>query len=472
MRIPNQLQSLHDGAVTSVDLVKAALKHTNETKEYNAVLRTREAAVHEAQKSDERRKSGKQIGRLEGIPFMVKDNFLTVGDETTAGSNMLKGFIAPYTATAVQKILDEGAVLVGKTNLDCYGFGSSTENSDFGPTKNPHDAAYVPGGSSGGSAAAVALGLVPFALGTDTGGSIRQPASFTGTVGYKPTYGLVSRYGMTAMASSTDTVGVLANTASDAALVMDIMAGRDTLDSTTINKPDTSLAIEPSELKNKRFGLIEEWMTEDVDSEVRMQVEKAAEKIVAAGGVVKDLSIPQLDYALSAYYIIVPAEISSNMSRYDGIRYQYSANDTATLEARYLQSRSKGLNAEAKRRILMGTYVLSSGYYDAYYKKAQQVRTLLIQAMSASFEGVDYLLGPTAPSPPFKIGAKVDDPITMYLSDVMTVPSSLCGTPSVSLPVAKSGKLPIGMQVLAPQAKDKDLLGIAQSIEAIVGYSA
>ncbi len=464
-----QIAALKSGEVTSHELVEQCFEVIEAKSDYNAIISTRPQALEEARLSDSSRSAPKTTRRLEGVPFIVKDNLLTTGDEMTSGSNMLRGFVSPYTATAVQRLLDEGAILVAKSNMDSFGFGSSTENSDFGPTKNPIDPSLVPGGSSGGSAAAVALDMTTFAIGTDTAGSIRQPAAFTGTVGYKPTYGLVSRYGMTSMASSTDTVGVIARSTADAALVMDIMAGKDVNDSTTIDLNEELTSLKGADLSTAKVGVITDWLTEGVDPAIVETVESAVEALKSQGVEIVEVSVPELKYALSVYYIIMPAEVSSNLSRYDGVRYRHTAQSSSDLDSLYLKSRTEGFNEEAKRRIILGTHVLSSGYYDAYYKKAQQVRTLLINAMDKALSDVDFLLGPTTPTLPFKIGEKTADPMQMYLSDIMTAPSSLCGLPTICLPIAGSDqKLPVGMQLLAGRRQDSQLLNFANTIEVVL----
>lgn len=459
------------GKVSAVDLVKKSLDIYEKTKDYNAILTLNEDALEQAKEVDKRISAGEDVGVLAGIPYVAKDNFLTKGVETTAASNILKGFIPPFSSTAVNKLDQAGAILLAKANLDSFAHGSSTENSDFEVTKNPIDKDYVPGGSSGGSAAAVALGMVPFAIGTDTGGSIRLPASFTGTVGLKPTYGLVSRYGVVAMASSTDVIGPITNRVDDAALVLDVMAGRDKLDSTTIERDRFSYFDLAKELKGKKFGLIAEHMSSGVQKEVLEATQKTADLITKAGGQVSEISLKNIDASLAVYYIVMPAEVSSNLSRYDGIRYGYASDKGGDLDEFYEDTRSAGFNDEVKRRILIGTYVLSSGYYDAYYKKAQQVRSLLINEFNEAFEKVDYLIGPTSPTTAFKIGQNTDDPLKMYLADIMTVATNLVGIPGISIPVAKDGKLPIGFQIMAKQRRDRELLSVAAGIETEVNYS-
>jgi aspartyl-tRNA(Asn)/glutamyl-tRNA(Gln) amidotransferase subunit A len=457
------------GELKAVDLVKKALKAIAAAKEYDAIISTIEARAHErAQAIDKKIHKGEKAGRLAGVPFIAKDNFLTFGSETTAASNILKGFEAPYQATAIDRLEAEGAICVAKANLDAFAHGSSTENSDFMVTKNPHDKSRVPGGSSGGSAASVFLDLVPFALGTDTGGSIRLPASFCGIVGYKPTYGLVSRSGVVAMASSTDVIGPLTRRVEEAGLVLDIMAGKDELDSTTINRDYKGYAALSGELKGKKIGVIKEYMSEGLQSNVKTIIESAIQKLKAAGAELSEVSLPSLPMALAVYYIICPAEVSSNLSRYDGQRYGYSYKDAKDLDESYTKSRGIGFGKEAKRRIMIGTYVLSSGYYDAYYKRAQTVRTKLIQEFETTFSKVDFLLGPTAPMTAFKIGENVSDPLQMYLTDIMTVAVNLVGNPAISIPAGMSDNLPVGLQLMAPQHGDRSLLGIAQKVEELV----
>lgn len=437
-------------------------------KSHNLVISVgRDKALKRADKIDADRKAGKNLGRLAGVPFIAKDNFLTVGGKTTAASNMLKSFEAPYQATAIDKLEAEGAILIAKANLDAFAHGGSTENSDFGPTKNPHDLTRVPGGSSGGSAASVALDIVPFALGTDTGGSIRQPASFCGVVGVKPTYGLVSRYGVVAMASSTDVIGPLANTTADAALILDIIAGKDERDSTTLPNRSTSYLPENNQIASKlKIGIIKEYMADSVEPEVRRHVTEQADVLRKLGHIVEEVSLPTLDLALAIYYIVVPAEISSNLSRYDGVRYGLSAEEAKNLDEIYGLSRDSGFNAENKRRILIGTYVLSSGYYDAYYRKAQTVRTLLIKDFKKTFDQYDALIGPVSPTTAFKIGERSHDPLQMYMADVMTVSASLAGLPAISLPIGKDKSgLPIGLQLIGDQKTDAALLALAEQLE-------
>lgn len=459
--IAEQVQA---GKLKATDLVEQSLKTIEQHKEFDAIIALTESRARKrAQEIDEKVKKGESVGRLAGVPFIAKDNFLTFGSETTAASNILKGFKAPYQATAIEKLEAEGAICVAKANLDAFAHGSSTENSDFFTTKNPHNKKRVPGGSSGGSAAAVVLDMAPFALGTDTGGSIRLPASFCGAVGLKPTYGLVSRSGVIAMASSTDVIGPITNTVEDAALVLDVMSGRDALDSTTVERDHTPYT-EFDTLKGKKVGVVKEYM-EGLDPKVKAVIDSAISKLKAQEFHVEEVSLPSLPLALAVYYIICPAEVSSNLSRYDGQRYGYSQKDAKTLDESYERARSEGFGEEAKRRIMIGTYVLSSGYYDAYYKKAQVVRTKLIKEFEEVFKKVDFLVGPTAPSVAFGIGENVSDPMQMYLTDIMTVAANLVGVPSISVPVGKIDGMPVGLQLLAPQKHDRELLSLAAYTE-------
>ncbi|CAN5669667.1 Asp-tRNA(Asn)/Glu-tRNA(Gln) amidotransferase subunit GatA [soil metagenome] len=464
------VSQVKSGSKSAEENVKQALQIIAQKDKYKAIISTiKDRALERAKEVDKTVKSGGSAGRLAGVPFISKDNILTYGGDTTAASNILRGFEAPYQATAIELLEAEGAICVAKANLDAFGHGSSTENSDWFTSLNPHDKQRVSGGSSGGSAAAVVLDMAPFALGTDTGGSIRLPASFCGTVGFKPSYGLVSRSGVVAMASSADVVGPLARSVEDAAAVLDCMAGRDELDATTIKRDADSYLPSETSLKGKKIGVIKEHMTEGLDPEVRNCIESAISKIKERGAVVKEVSLPSLKLALACYYIITPAEISSNLSRYDGQRYGYSATAATNLEESYSLSRSEGFGSEAKRRIMIGTYVLSSGFYDAYYKRAQQVRTLIIQEFEKVFKDVDYLIGPTAAGTAFKLGEKSNDPLRMYMNDIMTVGVNLVGAPAISLPAGKSNDgLPIGLHVIAPSRQDKALLETAKAIEGIL----
>lgn len=457
------------GELKARDLVEQALTTIADKKEYDAIIATLDERARErAIAIDQAAADGQELGALAGVPFIAKDNFLVFGAETTAASNILKGFDAPYQSTAIERLEAAGAICVAKANLDAFAHGGSTENSDFMTTKNPHDMERVPGGSSGGSAAAVVLDMAPFAVGTDTGGSIRQPASFTGAVGYKPTYGLVSRSGVVAMASSTDTIGPLTRTVEDTALVLDVMAGRDDLDSTTIERDTASYADLNADLAGKKIGVIKEYLGDGVDAGVKEQVEQAIAKLKDAGAEIVEVSLPSSPLALAVYYIVCPAEVSSNLSRYDGQRYAFSYEDASNLDESYTKSRGIGFGKEAKRRIMIGTYVLSSGYYDAYYRKAQTVRTKLINEFAASFKTVDFMVGPVAPMPAFKIGENAHDPLQMYLADIMTVAVSLVGVPAISIPAGTTNSLPVGLQLIAPQRHDRELLSIAKAAEKVL----
>ena len=444
--------------------VEAAFEKAAQQSEYHALLSlTKERALARADEIDQRLRDGEDVGELAGVPFVVKDNFLAFGAPTTAASKMLENFDAPLQATAVEKLEQAGAICIGKANLDAFAHGSSTENSVFGPTKNAHDPTKVAGGSSGGSAVITALDVVPFALGSDTGGSIRQPASFNGVVGVKPSYGAVSRYGVIAMASSTDTIGCFTKTASEAELVMKIMSGQDKNDMTTL--PDF-FSPQSEAKKAQKIGLLKEFMTDDVDEEVRARVLEYADKLREAGHTVEEISMPMLRYGLAMYYIIVPAEVSSNLGRYDGIRYGYRADGVKTLAELYGKTRDEGFVTENKRRIMIGSYVLSSGYFDAYYLKAQKARTLLIQEYENIFSTFDVLLSAVAPIPAFALGENATSPLDMYLIDLMNVPASLAGLPAISVPGGENADgLPIGVQLTGPYKKDAELLALAKSME-------
>lgn len=468
--ISELVEDVKSKKVTALELIEKSLALIEEHTEFQAIVAViNERAKKRAAEIDQKVTSGEDPGRLAGVPFIAKDNFLVFGADTTAASNILKGFSAPYQATAIEKLEAEGAICVAKANLDAFAHGASTENSDFFITKNPHDITKVPGGSSGGSAASIALNLAPFALGTDTGGSIRQPASFCGVVGLKPTYGLVSRSGVIAMASSTDVVGPITSSVSDAALVLDVIAGQDPLDSTTIprQKSYTDLGSETLDLRSVKIGVIKEYFGDGLDSLVKQQIETAIKKLKNAGAEIVEVSLPSLPLALAVYYIVCPAEVSSNLARYDGQRFGHYIKNAQNLEESYEQTRQEGFGGEAKRRIMIGTYVLSSGYYDAYYKKAQTVRTKLIGEFNTAFESVDFLLGPVAPTTAFGIGENSTDPLSMYLGDIMTVGASMVGIPAISVPCGVVGSLPVGLQLMAPQKLDKELLTIAKIFEEL-----
>lgn len=459
---------VNSGKLKAVDLVRKSLRIIDEKQEFNAVIaKVEERAIKRAEEIDAMTAGGSSAGRLAGVPFIAKDNFLAFGAETTAASNILRGFTAPYQATAIERLEAEGAVCVAKANLDAFAHGSSTENSDWFVTKNPHDTSRVAGGSSGGSAAAVILNMAPFALGTDTGGSIRLPASYCGAVGLKPTYGLVSRSGVVAMVSSTDVIGPLSRNVEDAALVLDVIAGQDELDSTTITRDETSYTMLDDNIAGKKIGIIKEYFGEGLDAGVKNQIESAISKLEKAGAEVSEVSLPSLPLALAVYYVVCPAEVSSNLARYDGQRYGYSYKEAKNLDESYELSREKGFGAEAKRRIMIGSYVLSSGYYDAYYKKAQIVRTKIINEFKDAFTHYDFLIGPTAPTTAFKIGEKTGNPLQMYLNDIMTAAANMSGNPAISIPAGLSNGLPVGVQLIADQKADRQLLAAAKQLEGI-----
>jgi len=458
--------NVNSGETSAESLVDLALKTIEQKKDYKAIITTLDQPARiRAKMVDQLVSEGKNAGRLAGVPFIAKDNFLVYGADTTAASNILKGFKAPYQSSAINRLEAEGAVCVAKANLDAFAHGASTENSDFFTTLNPHDKTRVPGGSSGGSAAAVVLDMAPFAIGTDTGGSIRQPSSLSGCVGYKPTYGLVSRSGVVAMASSTDVIGPLTRTVDDSALILDVMAGKDELDSTTVEREASYDKLNPISLSGLKVGVIKEQMGEGLDPGVKQVIEEAVTKLKAAGAEIKEISLPSIDYALAVYYIICPAEVSSNLMRYDGQRFGYSYADARDVEQSYTMSRGHGFGKEAKRRIMIGTYVLSSGYYDAYYKKAQIVRTKLIKEFDNAFSQVDFLLGPVSPTPAFKIGARSKDPLEMYLADILSVAPNLVGVPAISLPAGNSDNLPVGLHLIGQQRHDRALLEFAKATE-------
>lgn len=463
------IQQAHRGLIkkdfSSVELTEAVLGQIRgKNKEIHAFLTvTEELALKQAQKVDKKIQNKESIGPLAGIPMAVKDIISVEGVKCTAGSKILENYIAPYDATVVKRLKKAGAVIVGKTNQDEFGMGSSGENSAFGPTKNPCDLERVSGGSSSGSAAALASNQCLFSLGSDTGGSVRLPASFCGVIGLKPTYGRVSRYGLIAFASSLDTIGSLARTAEDLQLVFDVMKGKDEMDSTSMDSPTNDNSDKVS-VKGLKIGLPKEYFVKGIDPEVEEIIRKAIAQYESLGAKVIEVSLPHTEYALSCYYIIMPAEASANLARYDSIKYGLSIKKDNLLEG-YLKTRQQGFGDEVRRRIMIGTYVLSAGYYDAYYLKAQQVRTSIKQDFDKVFEKIDVLMAPTSPFPAFKLGEKTNDPISMYLSDVYTVSASLAGLPGVSIPCGKVGKLPVGLQIIGRQFDDEKILQIAQEYE-------
>lgn len=404
---------------------------------------------------------------LAGVPVAIKDNICVRGMQTSCGSRILGPYHPPYNATAIERLIAAGAVVIGKTNCDEFAMGSSNENSAFGPVKNPWDTARVPGGSSGGSAAAVAAGIVPVALGSDTGGSVRQPASLCGVIGVKPTYGRVSRYGLVAFGSSLDQIGVFARHAADAAAVLEVISGRDPHDATTADVPVPNYAAELNpDIKGLRLGIAREFLGQGLDDDVRNSIEKAIDAYRSLGAEIVDIDLPHAKYAIAVYYIIATAEASSNLARYDGVRYGFRAEEAPALRDMYRKTRDQGFGPEVKRRVMLGTYVLSAGYYDAYYLKAQKVRTLLRQDFANAFAKCDAVLTPTAPTPAFLFGEKVDDPLAMYLNDIFTVTANLAGVPGISVPCGvSSGGLPIGLQLLGPNWSEALLFRLTQAYQ-------
>ena len=449
--------------------------------EHLAAIAGREAEIHAfnlvladearaaATEIDRRVAAGDDPGPLAGVPVALKDNLCTRGIPTTCSSRILDGWRPPYDATVVDRLRAAGAIVVGKTNMDEFAMGSSTENSAFGPTRNPHDHTCVPGGSSGGSAAAVAAGFAPLGLGSDTGGSIRQPAALCGVVGAKPTYGLVSRYGLVAFASSLDQIGPLARSVADAALLLEVISGHDPLDSTSIPQPPPRLTESLADgVEGLRVGVVRE-LTDGIDADVARRLDAAAAGLEAEGAKVDDVSLPAAAHGLSAYDLIAPAEASSNLARDDGVRYGLRV-DGADVTEMYVATRAAGFGAEVKRRIMLGTYALSAGYYDAYYGQAQRVRTLIIRDFEAAYATHDLLLSPTSPTTAFPLGARTDSPLAMYLSDVCTIPSNLAGHPAISVPYGTGDDgLPVGIQVLAPALGETTMFRAAAALERSVG---
>ncbi|MCX6721748.1 MAG: Asp-tRNA(Asn)/Glu-tRNA(Gln) amidotransferase subunit GatA [Candidatus Staskawiczbacteria bacterium] len=455
-------EGLKKGDFTSVDLTKAFLeKIKKNNKELNAYLLVDEAgALAQAEEADKKIES-KDFGILCGVPCAIKDAIMVKDQKCTAGSKILENYVAPYDATVIEKLKKEGAVILGKTNLDEFTMGGSGENSAFGPTKNPHDKTRVSGGSSSGSAAAVASEMAVYTLGSDTGGSIRQPASFCGIVGLCPTYGSVSRYGLIAHGSSLDQIGSMTKSVEDAKIVFEAISGKDLKDATSV---DYKFKESEVDLKGLKIGVPKEYFAKGIEPEVEKIVRDAIKKAEKLGAKIIEISLPSTEYALASYYIIGPSEISANLARFDGIKYGLSEPGKDLLDV-YLKSKGHGFGAEVKRRIMIGTYCLSSGYYDAYYKKAQEVRQLIKQDFEKAFEKVDLIFTPVSPFPAFKIGEKADDPIAMYLADIYTIPMKLAGLPGLSLPVGKVGKLPVGLQIIGNHFQENKILSVAEQIE-------
>ena len=468
------MEKLEKKELTSEEITKAYIDRINEKeKDVDAfVTLTTDDALKQAKEIDEKRKNGEDVSKLAGIPIGIKDNMCTKGVKTTCSSKMLENFISPYDATVIEKINEIQMPSLGKLNMDEFAMGGSTEYSYFKKTKNPWNLNKVPGGSSGGSAAAVAAKMVPWALGSDTGGSIRQPASLCGVVGLKPTYGLVSRFGLVAFASSLDQIGPITKDVKDAAMLLNVIAGHDEKDTTSaiVEKKDYVKALK-NDVKGLKIGVPKEYFGEGINKEVKETLEEAIKKYEELGATVEECSINVADYALATYYIIACAEASSNLGRFDGIRYGYRTKNYENLKDIYRNSRSEGFGAEVKRRIILGTYVLSSGYYDAYYKKAQQVRTLVKQEFAKAFEKYDVLLTPTSPTVAFNIGEKSENPLEMYLSDICTVSVNIAGLPGISIPVGvdKSG-MPIGMQLIGNHFEEETILNAAYTYEQSIKF--
>jgi len=461
-------EKIKNKELSSVEVTKAFIKRAKETdpkiKAYISI--TEEYAINQAEESDKKIASGAETGELEGVPIAIKDNILIENIKMTASSKILENYTAPYDATVIEKLKKAGAVFIGKTNLDEFAMGSSTENSAFFTTKNPWNTEHIPGGSSGGSASAVSAMTAPLALGTDTGGSIRQPASCCGIVGLKPTYGRVSRFGAVAFASSLDQIGPMSKTVEDSALLLNVIAGFDKKDSTSINVPVPDyLETIKQDIKGLKIGLPKEYFIDGLDSDVKKSIEKAIEIYKKAGAEFVEISLPLTDYAVAVYYIICCSEASANLARYDGVRYGFRAECDNLLDE-YQKSRGHGFGPEVKRRIMLGTYALSAGYYDAYYGKAQKVRTLIKQDFENAFKKVDLILTPSAPTPAFKIGEKSSDPLQMYLSDIFTISCNLAAVPGMSIPCGFSEKgIPIGMQLLASNFDEQTMFKAAYSYQ-------
>ena len=452
--------------VTAEMLVRDALEKAKHFADYNIfTFLNEEGALKKAREIDAKIARGEEVGRLAGVPYALKDNFLSPEGQTTAASHILEGFVSPVTATAVEKLEAEGAIMIGRTNMDAFAHGSSTENSYFGPTHNAKDFERVAGGSSGGSAVAVALDIVEFATGTDTGGSIRQPASFNGVYGLKPTYGTISRYGVVAMASSTDCIGFFTKTPDDMNLLMEIASGQDPKDMTTL--PDYYNDPLDAKLDGSRIsiGIIKDFDNESVHPEIRKALQEKIELLKSKGYEIVELEMPALKYALAAYYIIVPAEVASNLSRYDGVRYGFRSEKSEDLDALYKNTRGEGFMPENKRRIMIGNFVLSSGFYDAYFLKAAKARTLIAKEYEKAFEKCDFILSPVTPNPAFKLGEKTSDPVTMYLEDAMTVPLNLAGVPGLTIPAGETKDgIALGLQLIGPRRSDKVLIEFAKEL--------
>jgi len=468
-------KQLAAGEVKAVDVCRAALDRVERLGDLNAFITINaDSTLARAEQIDEAIERGEQLPPLSGLVIAVKDNMATKGIRTTAGSKILFNYKPPYTATAIQRLEEAGALVIGKTNCDEFAMGSSTENSAYGAVKNPWDRTRVPGGSSGGSAVAVATGMAMAALGSDTGGSIRQPASLCGVIGLKPTYGRVSRFGLIAFGSSLDQIGPFANCVEDAALILRIISGRDPQDSTSSDSPvDDYVRLINTDIRGLRVGVPREYYSDGLDSEVKDSVEAALHKMEGMGAEIIDINLPHTQYAVPVYYLIATAEASANLARYDGVRYGFRAEDATTLKEMYSRTRDLGFGAEVKRRIMLGTYALSAGYYDQYYGKAQQVRSLIQRDFETAFSQCDVIATPTAPTPAFKLNEKTSDPLEMYLSDIYTITANLAGIPGLSMPCGvTSVGLPIGIQLLGKHFDEAKLLRAAHNLERGLGFSS
>jgi aspartyl-tRNA(Asn)/glutamyl-tRNA(Gln) amidotransferase subunit A len=455
--------ALRAGQISSVELTRTYLARIEQHQRgLNAFISvTTAAALAQAAEADERQAAGK-AGALTGVPIAHKDIFCTRGEKTTCGSRMLANFVSPYDATVVERLRQAGLVMLGKTNMDEFAMGSSNENSYFGPVRNPWDAGRVPGGSSGGSAAAVAARLAPAATATDTGGSIRQPAALCGVTGFKPTYGRVSRYGMIAFASSLDQGGLITQSAEDAALLLGAMAGFDERDSTSVELPVPDYAAALAHpLRGLKIGVLKEYFDKGLDPEIEQLIRGALDLLRSQGAAIKEVSLPNLRLSVPTYYVVAPAECSSNLARFDGVRYGYRCENPRDLLDLYCRSRGEGFGPEVKRRIMTGTYVLSAGYYDAFYLKAQRVRQLISADFERAFHEVDVVIGPTTPTPAFELGAKTSDPVTMYLNDIYTIGANLAGLPAISVPCGLVQNLPVGLQIVGPHFGEERVLNVA-----------
>lgn len=460
-------EAIGAGTTTARSVTEAALSRIEALNpRLNAFLTvTADTALAQADETDARVRSGELLRPLDGIPVAIKDNLVLEGVRTTCGSRILEHYRPPYTATAVARLRDAGAIIVGKTNCDEFAMGSSNENSAFGPVRNPWDEDRVPGGSSGGSAVAVASGMAMLALGSDTGGSIRQPASLCGVVGLKPTYGRISRYGLVAFGSSLDQIGPFAASVNDIAIALRVMAGRDELDSTSSEAVIPDFTDLDAGATGLRVGVPREFFAEGLAAGTRERVEEGIDRLRSQGATIVEVSLPHMKYATACYYIVATAEASSNLARFDGVRYGYRAEGAEELRQMYMRSRAEGFGAEVKRRIMLGTYVLSSGYYDAYYDKALRVRTLIERDFRTAFAACDVVVTPTSPTTAFRLGEKMEDPLQMYLSDVYTITANLAGIPAVSVPCGMSDGLPVGLQILAPHFGEHVMLKAARALE-------